>query len=137
MILVDTNVWSEAFRRVPDANVERWAGANAEHLWLSPVVIGELLSGAHMLADGKRKRRFLEGYDSLIQLHLDRIAVFDLAAARAYGPILAVLEKAGRNPTTADAQLAATASSRGMKLATRNTRDFAGLDLELINPWEG
>ena len=135
MILVDTNVWSEALRPRPDVQVERWAARNAERLWLSTVVIGELLSGVHQLPDGKRKSDFLQAYDILIGQHLDRVAPFDLEAARRYGPILAFQQKAGRDPGTADTQIAATALARGMKLATRNTRHFGGLGLGLIDPW--
>ena len=135
MILVDTNIWSELTRPMPDPNVRRWEIANADALWLSTVVLGELLSGAHLLPEGKRKQVFLEGYTDLIASHADRIAHFDLDAARHYGSVLAFLEKAGRNPTTSDAQIAATALSRGMVLATRNAKDFAGLGLEVIDPW--
>ena len=136
MILVDTNVWSELTRAKPDRNVQRWERENADYLWLSTVVIGELLSGAHSLPEGKRKQAFLAGYDELIGAHSDRVVDFDEAAARHYGAIAAFLEKAGRNPTTADAQIAASAISRGLRLATRNVKDFAGLGLDLINPWE-
>ncbi len=137
MILVDTNVWSEALRPLPDPKVEAWADRNAAQLWLSTVVIGELLSGAHLLPDGKRKQAFLDGYDRLIEAHSDRILPFDLPAARAYGPLLALQEQAGRNPGTADTQIAATALAGGMALATRNVRHFAGLGLDLIDPWQG
>ena len=136
MILVDTNVWSEAFRSRPEPAVQIWASENADRLWLSSVVIGELLSGAHQLPEGKRKTGFLEAYDLLIQQYLDRIALFDLDAARHYGPILAHQEMAGRNPGTADTQIAATAAARGMILATRNQKHFEGLGIALINPWD-
>ena len=136
MILVDTNVWSELTRTAPEPRVQQWEKANAGALWLATVVIGELLSGAHLLPEGRRKLNFLEGYSNLMNAHHDRIVSFDLDAALHYGSALAYLERNGRNPTTADAQLAAIALSRGMKLATRNTKDFAGLGLELINPWE-
>jgi hypothetical protein len=137
MILVDTNVWSELTRAVPFPAVKLWEEKNAPRLWLSTVVLGELLSGAHMLPDGARKRGFLEGYDGLIAAHQDRIVSFDEPAARLYGKLVSILEKSGRNPMTADAQIAATALSRGMALATRNVKDFEGLGIELINPWEG
>lgn len=137
MILVDTNVWSEALRAQPDARVVDWAHIHSDNLWLSTVVLAELLSGAHMLPEGLRKQAFLESYHALVESHIDRIAVFDLAAARHYGPLVATLEKAGRNPGTADAQIAATAKARGMAIATRNERDFEGLGLRLINPWNG
>ena len=135
MILVDTNVWSELVRLTPDGTVRAWEKAHAPSLSLSTVVIGELLSGAHLLPEGKRRQAYLDGYDTLILQYSDRIAAFDLDAAHHYGSILAFLEKAGRNPTTADAQIAATARSNQMALATRNVKDFEGLGLDLINPW--
>ena len=135
MILVDSNVWSEAFRPRPDVRVEAWAERNAERLWLATVVIGELLSGAHLLPEGKRRQAFLAGYDELIRAQRDRIVPFDLEAARRYGSVLAYQERAGRNPGTADTQIAAIALAKGMKLATRNVRHFEGLGLELIDPW--
>ena len=135
MILVDSNVWSEAFRPRPHARVVDWAERHAARLWLATVVIGELLSGAHLLPEGKRKDAFLEGYDALIHAHRDRIVSFDLEASRRYGPVLAFQERAGRNPGTADSQIAATALANGMALATRNVKHFDGLGIELIDPW--
>ena len=35
----------------------------------------------------------------------------------------------------ADGLIAATALHSGMALVTRNTKDFEGLGVELINPW--
>jgi predicted nucleic acid-binding protein len=135
MILVDSNVWSEAFRPKPDRRVEAWAEQNTDRLWLATVVIGELLSGAHLLPEGIRKQRFLEGYEALISAYSDRILAFDLEAARRYGSVLSQQERAGRNPGTADTQIAAMALAKGMKLATRNVRHFEGLGLELVDPW--
>ena len=34
-----------------------------------------------------------------------------------------------------DALIAATAAKAGAKLATRNTKDFERLGIELVNPW--
>jgi predicted nucleic acid-binding protein len=135
MILVDTNVWSELTRPEPDLRVRAWELEHAPRLWLATVVIGELLSGAHLLPEGRRKQDFLEGYEALIAIHADRIVGFDLDAARRYGAVLAHQERAGRNPGTADTQIAAMALSKGMKLATRNVRHFEGLGLDLIDPW--
>lgn len=136
MILVDTNVWSEAFRAQPDLVVQAWARQTAERLWLSTVVIGELLSGVEMMPAGRKRSRLEEGYAELIGTYSDRIIGFDLAAARHYAAVLAKQEKAGRDPGTADTQIAATALARGMRLATRNVKHFAGLGLELIDPWK-
>ena len=35
----------------------------------------------------------------------------------------------------ADCQIAAIARSRGPAVATRNTRDFIGMELDLVDPW--
>ena len=137
MILVDTNVWSELLRPIPDSYVIDWEAAQAKNLWLSTVVIGELLSGAHHLPEGKRKTGFLSAYEDLIDAYRNRLAAFDLEAALNYGPILAFQTKTGRDPGTADTQIAATALARGMKLATRNVKHFEGLGIELIDPWVG
>src|SRR5215216_757370 len=124
MILVDTNVWSEAFRPQPNAHVRRWAAVHEPELWLSTVVIGEFLSGAEELPQGRRRTTLLEAYNDLLRDHADRIAPFDLEAARHYALVVVRQKKAGRNPGTADSQIAATAIARGMKLATRNTKHF-------------
>lgn len=135
MILVDTNVWSELVKSVPDPAVLAWEQVNAERLWLSTVVVGEFLSGVTLMPEGRRKHALRATYDDVIALYRDRIAPFDLAAALRYAEVLAHQERAGRNPGTADTQIAATALARGMTLATRNTRDFAGLGLDLVDPW--
>ena len=36
---------------------------------------------------------------------------------------------------TGHALIAGTANARDLVVATRNARDFAGLDVEVINPW--
>jgi predicted nucleic acid-binding protein len=42
---------------------------------------------------------------------------------------------AGRPLGVADGLIAATALEHGLELVTRNTKDFAGLGLILLNPW--
>jgi len=135
MILVDSNVWSELMRPSPDGCVRQWESENGRLLWLSTVVIGELLSGIELLPNGKRKSALQAGYSNLLETYADRIAAFDLEASRRYALVVAQQIKAGRDPGTADSQIAATALARGMKLATRNTKHFAGLGLALIDPW--
>jgi toxin FitB len=135
MILVDTNVWSEAFRPTPNEQVRTWAAANAARLWLSTVVAAELLSGVELMPAGRRRAALELGYMELIASYADRIADFDLHAARRYASVLAHQERHGRNPGTADTQIAATALARGMALATRNVKHFAGLGIDVIDPW--
>jgi predicted nucleic acid-binding protein len=65
----------------------------------------------------------------------EMILAFDAPAARRYAGIVADRESAGRSITTADAQIAAICASREATLATRNTADFDGTGVSLINPW--
>ncbi len=43
---------------------------------------------------------------------------------------------AGHFLSVEDGMIAAICQARGAQLATRNIRDFRGLGVELINPWE-
>ncbi|WP_156036798.1 hypothetical protein [Glycomyces sp. NRRL B-16210] len=45
-------------------------------------------------------------------------------------------DRIGRPISMEDAQMAAICLSRRAMLATRNTKDFDGLGITLINPWE-
>ncbi|ETA03666.1 hypothetical protein ThrDRAFT_00725 [Frankia casuarinae] len=45
-------------------------------------------------------------------------------------------EQAGTPISGFDAQIAAICRARNAVLATRNTSDFTGLGLELVDPWE-
>jgi len=66
----------------------------------------------------------------------DRILPFDIEAASAFGIIGAQRERAGRRMEPVDAMIAAITVAHGMKLATRDTSDFADIGLEVINPFE-
>jgi len=36
-----------------------------------------------------------------------------------------------------DAQIAGIAAAYGLTLATRNVKDFEGLDIDIVDPWAG
>jgi predicted nucleic acid-binding protein len=65
-----------------------------------------------------------------------RVLEFDYPAAKIYGEIMASRRAAGRPMSVPDGQIASIALSRGLKLATRNTRDFEDCGLDLINPFD-
>jgi toxin FitB len=65
------------------------------------------------------------------------ILPLDAASAALSGRIRASRESAGHAITVQDAQIAAICLHHGATLATRNTKDFEGLDLKLVNPFEG
>jgi toxin FitB len=65
-----------------------------------------------------------------------RVLVFDGAAAEYYAPFMSQRRRPGRPTASQDGQIAAIALSRGAAVATRNTADFQGGGVELINPWD-
>jgi len=54
-----------------------------------------------------------------------------------WGALVSDLQSAGRPRPALDLQIAATAAQHGLVLVTRNTADFAGLGLEIVDPWSG
>jgi predicted nucleic acid-binding protein len=136
MILVDTNVWSELVRPQPDLRVLAWEADHNEELWLSTVVIGELLAGVETLPPGRRKDSLRQTYEDIFEVHHDRIVGFDLECAREFAQVYTLQHQAGRSAGTADTQLAAIARLHGLRLATRNIRHFDGLGIALLNPWQ-
>ena len=136
MILLDTNVISEAMKPTPDDTVRSWLDEQAaETLYLSSVTIAELLYGIGALPAGKRKDRLTEALDGVIELFADRILPFDIAAARHYADLAVKARAAGKGFPTPDGYIAAIAASRGFTVATRDTSAFDAAGVAVINPW--
>lgn len=137
MILLDTHVVSELMRPAPSEAVLAWfAAQDAADLYLSAIGEAELRRGAAMLPDGKRRDQLMATIDAMItEDFAGRILPFDSNAAQAF--VLVFLERraAGRPISFADGQIAATARAQGAAIATRNTVDFAGCGLAVIDPW--
>ena len=74
MILLDTNVVSEAMKPVPDDAVRGWLDEQAaETLYLSSVTIAELMFGIGALPTGKRKDKLASALDGVMELFADQI----------------------------------------------------------------
>lgn len=135
MIVVDTNVWSEPMRPLPDPGVVRWMREHADELSMPAVVVHELRFGVALLPPGGRRDRLAALIDATVESLGSRVLVYDGAVASTHARLRAVARAAGREPTAQDGQIAAHALHRGAPLATRNTSDFDGLGLEVVDPW--
>ena len=137
MILLDTNVISALMRRDPEPAVVDWLdGQPSESIWTTSVTVFEVRTGLHLLASGRRRHNLEHGFDALLADELEgRIQSFDTAAANAAGEIAAERQAAGRPVVIRDVQIAGIAKARRAQLATRNTRHFSDLGIELIDPW--
>jgi toxin FitB len=138
MIILDTNVVSEPNKPLPHPNFIAWfQRQNAVELYLCAPVMMELLYGAERKRLQSGSDRLLLGYEKLIASRFqDRILPFDRAAASRTGWARAFRESIGRPISVQDAMIAAICIVHGATLATRNVRDFDGLDLKLVNPFE-
>lgn len=139
MILLDTNILSELMRRLPEPAVETWIGAQpATAMFISAITEAELRYGLALLPNGHRRQRLLAQLEAMLSEDFaGRILPFDSAAAGAYASIAAARRLAGRPISQADAQIAATAASRGAAIATRNVSDFAECGIAVLDPWSG
>lgn len=137
MILLDTNVISEATKRLPQPSVVAWIDAQeALSLFICSPVLAELYYGIERLAAGGRYERLKVWIERLeFDLYAGRVLPFDAAAARAFGRLTAARERTGRRIEPVDALIAAIALANQMALATRDVDDFSGLGLDLINPF--
>jgi predicted nucleic acid-binding protein len=136
MIVLDTNVVSEAMKPEPNVAVRAWLNEQAaETLYLSSVTLAELLFGIAALPTGKRKDLLVNALDGLTGLFEGRILPFDVDAARHYAELASCARKAGRGFPTPDGYIAAIAVSRGYTVASRDTSPYEAGGLRVINPW--
>ncbi len=136
MILLDTNVVSEAMKPEPTLAVRKWLDEQAaETLYLSSVTIAELLFGIGALPKGKRKDKLTAALDGALELFADRILSFDTSAARRYAELAVRARAAGKGFPTPDGYIAAIAASHDFAVASRDTSAFTAAGLAVINPW--
>lgn len=136
MIVLDTNVISEAMRPEPNSAVLRWLDAQvAETLYLTSVTIAELSFGIAALPAGRRKERLAAALEGVLALFAARILPFDAPAAPRYGDLAAAARAAGKGFPTPDGYIAAIAAARGFAVATRDVSAFEAAGVGVVDPW--
>jgi predicted nucleic acid-binding protein len=138
VIILDTNVISELTRPVPDSGVIAWVDSQpTEETAVTAITVAELRYGVRRLPDGRRKTELSEAVSALVDTDFrGRVEAFDVLAAEQYADVVTTRERAGRPISTSDAQIAAICRVLNATLATRNTADFTGTGVGLINPWK-
>jgi len=138
MIILDTNVLSEAMSPVPDPSVYQWLSQQAnDELYTTAISMAEIFQGIELLPPGKRRTGLLAAARSVLtSLFAGRVLPFDEGAAIAFAVIAVDRRKRGRPISLFDAQIAAIAKARAAPLVTRNVPDFENCGIPLINPWQ-
>ncbi|SCU79459.1 VapC ribonuclease Y4jK [Cupriavidus necator] len=136
MIVLDTNVISEAMKPEPADALRSWLNDQAaETLYLSSVTLAELLFGIGALPAGRRRAMLAAALDGLVTLFEGRILPFDTNAARHYAELAVAARSRGRGLPTPDGYIAAIAAAHGMMVATRDVSPFEAAGLQVLNPW--
>jgi hypothetical protein len=140
VILLDTNVLSEALRPTPAPAVIRWLDLRFGECAISSVTVFELEAGLVLLPAGRRRDTLKNTVARLVRRFGARAYPFDAAAARAAARLLETARASGLGAhqlpaKLADLQIGGIAMAYGLTLATRNAGDFQGLGLDLVDPW--
>ena len=138
MTILDTNVIAELMRATPAPTVLAWMSLQPpDDFFISTISMAEIWFGIELLPKGKRRDGLLrEAELTFARDFAGRILVFDEGAARMFGSIVASRRLQGRPIGIADGQIAAIARCCQSTLATRDTSDFEGCGVRLVNPWE-
>ncbi|MBK6727547.1 MAG: type II toxin-antitoxin system VapC family toxin [Xanthomonadales bacterium] len=133
MYLLDTNVVSELRKPRPHGAVLAWLqSVDDAHLHLSAVTLGEIQAGIEITREQDAvKANEIEAWLDLVANSYSILPV-DGAAFRRWARLM------HRKSETLyeDALIAATAKAHGLIVVTRNSVDFAALDVDVLNPFE-
>jgi hypothetical protein len=138
MIVLDTNVLSEAIKTSPDSTVREWlAGQQPTALFTTTISQAEMFYGLMLLPHGHRRKALADAIGAVFEHEFaNRILPFDSPAAQAFARIMSERRRAGRAMAQVDAQIAAIAASRNASIATRKVHDFAHCGVPIIDPWQ-
>jgi toxin FitB len=138
MIVLDTNVISEALAPIREARVLDWLNDQREStLYTTSVTLAEMLMGIELLPEGKRKSSLSAMLAEVSdRLFADRILPFEARMAKKMAEVNRVAVSKGHNILFADCQIAAIAAFHDFAVATRDEAPFRAAGLTVINPWK-
>jgi toxin FitB len=136
VIIVDTNVLSEALKPAPSHSVPGWLAAQeASAVYTTAITQAESLYGVEALQPGRRQTSLREAVERILAEEFPgRILSCDEHAAREFATIVTARDAVGRPISQFDAMIAAISKSRRATLATRNASDFQDCGMLVINP---
>ena len=132
--LLDTNVVSEMTKHRPSPRVIAFLTHRTD-LWLSSLVVHELEFGLHLTPPGRRRERLRADLSRFLGTYAHRILDLDRASADWAARLRADAVRSGRPADLADMLIAGTALAHNLVVATRNVKDFEGVNVAVVNPW--
>jgi predicted nucleic acid-binding protein len=137
VILLDTNVLSVLMQSRRDPMVVSWLDQQVpESIWTTSINVFEIEFGLAIMDEGRRRTDLTRAFGELLREDLaGRVALFDVAAARAAATLAARRQRAGRPVDFRHTEIAGVALARRARIATRNIRHFQDLDPPPIDPW--
>jgi predicted nucleic acid-binding protein len=136
--LLDTNIPSEMTRPSPQPSVSAWLDdADDDRLYFSVVSLGEVLKGVTLLTESRRRIQLQQWLDETLRPWFEgRVLPVDQPIAERWGALTGQRQLKGRPLKVLDGFIAATALEHDLTVVTRNVKDFAGLGVMIINPWD-
>ena len=136
MIVLDTNIISELMKTRPDMRVLNWSKTiGAQTVTTTSICCAEIYAGLSILQDGKRKQGLITVFSLVLETVLGDVLPFDDKAAKIYGELYANQRERGAPTPQNDLMIAAITKAHSATLITRNTKDFEGCGIELVNPF--
>lgn len=137
LILLDTNVLSEVMRKTPEPRVVEWLDCQiGSNLWTTTINVFEVRYGLGIIPHGKKQIALKSAFDALVSVDLNnRVLSFDVDCADRCSDISLALRSTGRWVDLRDVMIGTIVANNRATLATRNTRHFADMDIDLVNPW--
>ena len=138
MYLVDTNIISEA-RKGKKANqgvrsfFKRMLKEDIP-VYVSVVTVGELRRGIELIryrGDTRQANRLERWLSIVLEEYEDNILDFDRETAQMWGRL-----RVPYHENALDKQIAATAFIHGLKVVTRNDKDFIRTGVNVLNPFK-
>jgi toxin FitB len=127
--LCDTNIISELARPIPNPGVITWS-QSISSIFLSAITLEEICYGL----SAKPNQRIQTWFENFLVTYCQVIPVSPEIAKRA-GELRGYLQTQGKPRTQADIIIAATAEIHQITLITRNTKDFEGCGITILNPF--